>query len=581
MSHFDHLKSLKLGRGMAEKPAQVPGSDSRQQFKTPPGMYRGGRRNYDAAKVDNQTMKWPTFPVHIDFILEYQHRIIVARSREQYANNDYVKNFSRVLRRNIIGPNGIALQCKGKDPNGKLDDKANKAVEAAWKKWGEDGNCEVTGRLSWLQVKNLAIQTIARDGEVLIRFIYGKDAGPMGFSVQLIDPQRIPIFLKREGVNGENPIRNGIEFNQYGRPVAYYFSKDDTPEKAYWGSGMPDLFQRVKAEDILHVFLPEYIGQKRGIPWAVSALYRLNQINKFEEASVINARTGATKMGFFKRAYETADEITNAATKGNTGNAPTGAPTMNALGEFGTNPADPWNGDAEDEQAGFVLDGEPGTWESLPVGWEPVPWDPMFPTGEFEGFNKAQLRGASAGMGIAYHTLANDLTDVNFSSIRQGALDERDEWLLLQTWFIGSCVHKVYKKWLSYYLLAGKISLPNGAAIPFAKLDKFSEVMWQGRRWQWIDPQKDVTAAAMQLDKLLIAPSDIIRESGREPEHVWEQTAQDIASMKEKGIPDELIEKFMSQTGVSPNAKADATSDGGDKGSATDASATDKPKKKK
>jgi capsid protein len=63
-------------------------------------------------------------------------------------------------------------------------------------------------------------------------------------------------------------------------------------------------------------------------------------------------------------------------------------------------------------------------------------WSPNYPTGEFLPFHKAMLRSMAAGMGVLYNNLASDLEGVNFSSIRQGTLDEREHWKELQQWLV-------------------------------------------------------------------------------------------------------------------------------------------------
>ncbi len=502
----------------------------------------GRKRFFDAAKHDLRTQSWPSTPVHIDAILKMQQRTMVARSREQYANNDYVKNFIRIIKRNVVGSKGVCLQAKVLDSKGKLDAEVNRAIEDAWWRWGKPGNCDVTGKLSWLSIEKQFIASVARDGEAILRVVYGKNGSPWGFSLQVIDPQRIPIWLELENHNGGNFIRNGIEFNEFGRHVAYYVTDKDTPDRAYQGMGGPDNFKRIPAEQIIHEFIPEFVSQKRGIPWASSALWRLNMIKGFEQAAVTSARVGASKMGFFTREFETPEELADQAVN------------QDCQDE---------SGQTEDER--YIVDAEPGTWEALPIGWKAQSFDPQYPNGEFDPFNKAMLRGASAGMGVSYHSLTNDLTDVNFSSIRQGALDERDEWMSLQEWLIESLHDKVYEKWLNYALLAGKITVA-GKPLPYSNIEKYMNVSWQGRRWSWIDPTKDVKAAVDSVDKLLRSPGDVIREQGRDPEEVWAEYARDIENMKNAGLSDDLIMKFISgKAQTEPGANAD--SDPGDEGS--------------
>lgn len=94
-------------------------------------------------------------------------------------------------------------------------------------------------------------------------------------------------------------IRQGIEYNRYGRPMAYHFSSLDERDAYYYtinGRG----YVRVPADEVIHVFRKDMVGQRRGIPWAATALYRLHHLQGFEDAAVQNARASASKMGFIE-----------------------------------------------------------------------------------------------------------------------------------------------------------------------------------------------------------------------------------------------------------------------------------------
>src|SRR5690606_31265005 len=211
----------------------------------------------------------------------------------------------------------------------------------------------------------------------------------------LIDPQRLPPDYDVARLPNGGFIRHGIEFNRYGRPMFYHFGSNDESDSQYYqvaGRG----YIKVPAENIIHGFLEELVGQRRGLPWSSTSLFRLHHLAGFEDAAVQNARASASKMGFIQ--YE------------------------NGFGP-----------ECEDDQA-VEIDAEPLSFHELPEGARIAEWSPNYPTGEFAVFNKAMLRGAAAGWGVLYNNLAGDLEGVNFSSIRQGTLDERDHWLDLQQW---------------------------------------------------------------------------------------------------------------------------------------------------
>lgn len=487
---------------IAENPAKRRlFSGIRRSVRSMGGMFKSAQ--------SNPRDRWTSIAVSPDSFITMHQPVLVARSREQWSNNDYVKSFIRLVQQNIVGSTGVRLQARVKLKNGKLDAGANAALEELWAEFCELGNCEVTGQLSMRMVDELAAATVARDGEVIARMIRSKDAGPHGFAIQLIDPQRLLVRYEAEkyGQNG-NFIRQGIEFTKYGRPVAYHFTSTNEADD-YWYSLNGRGFVRIPADEIIHAFRVELVGQRRGLPWASTSLSRLHNLEGFEEASVQNARATAAKMGFIK--YESG---------------------------FGPE-AD------EDTDVAGSIDAEPLSFHELPEGASVQEWNPTFPAGEFNQFTKSMLRGASAGMGVLYNNLAGDLEGVNYSSIRQGTLDERDHWKMLQQWLIESFKHRIFVEWLKIQLLRGALMNKQGTPYPATKLREFKAVAWQGRRWTWIDPQNDVNAVLSSIRGGLTAFGRVIREQGQDPAQTYREIADDLAQMKEAGIPDEYIKLFM------------------------------------
>ncbi|USZ80533.1 portal protein [Serratia phage MQ-4] len=474
-----------------------------QANKRQPMRSRLAARMFAAASVDRLSTGWGTNPLTADQIIEKDQRIVVARSREQAANNDYAKSYLRMCRQNIVGPKGVMLQAKSVGNDGKLDKPANDAIETAWEKWGNRKNADVTGKLSWRAIQASCVNTAAKDGEFMLRLIYGAEAGPWGFSLQVLDPQRCPVIMKEDRLPSGGFIRQGIEFNRYGRAIAYYFDSTDETEETYrWGGNN---YVRVPAEQIVHGFLEDMVGQKRGLPWMATSLIRMRHMAGMEQAAVINARAGANKLGFIEREHD-ADEL-----------------------------------DIDDEEE-IIINSEPGEFNILPRGAKVAKFDHQYPNGEYAIFIKSMLRGMASGGGVAYNTLANDLEGVNFSSIRQGALDEREHWKELQEWLIECLCQPVFEAWLPRALLSRKITV-NGRSLRPERIDRYSVVEWQGRRWQWIDPSADVKAAVASKNNMLASAGQIIRESGRDPDSVWIEAARDVRAMVNAYVAEGFDEK--------------------------------------
>jgi lambda family phage portal protein len=450
--------------------------------------------------------KWGSIPVPIDQFITLRQSVLVARSREQWSNNDYMKAFVRRCRMNIVGHHGVRLQAKSTLANGKADKNANDAIEAAWREWGKAGNCDVTGEHTWRALQALAIEHASRDGEFIFRKVYGPDAGPYGFALQILDPQRLPVSYQDSSYgNNGSFIRHGIEFNRYGKPVAYHFNSTDEWDAYFYYSVSGKGFVRIPADQIIHGFVAEWASQRRGIPWAATSLFRLHHLGGYEDAAVQNARASASKMGFIQ--YEDG---------------------------FGPEADD-------DENVADSINAEPLSFHELPQGAKLAEWNPQYPSGEFAAFNKAMLRGAGAGMGVAYNGLANDLEGVNFSSIRDGKVDERDMWKELQTWLIEKLCQPVFEEWLKVALLAQLIAKKDGKPLPAARIAAYKNVHWQGRRWDWIDPKNDITAKVTSIRGGLTSPSQVIREQGHDPETVYKEIADDMDLMKAAGIPETIV----------------------------------------
>jgi lambda family phage portal protein len=460
----------------------------------------GERHFADATSNGRLTASWATTPTTADAYI-YQHwNTLVARSRDQCEKSDHGRKFLQLVRDNVAGPRGFTLQAQVKDPSGRADTAASDAIEAAWKEFGKRGAYEITRGMSRADVERLVVTTVARDGEILAIKRRSKNL-PHGFAIQLVDPVTLdPTHFEK--LNNGNRIKHGIEFNEDEQPVAYWLRNWDEQQIGYQlGTGKK--YQRFEAADVIHVFIAEMVGQKRGLPWTRTALFRMRNLAGFEDAAVINARIGASKMGFFK------DE------------------------------------DADPEDADELpMDAEPGVFENI-GNREFVNWNPQFPEASTETFMRTCLRSIAVGLGVSYNNLAGDLTSVNFSSIRQGALDEREVWKGLQEFFISAWCEQVYPEWLQMALLMEKIRVLTKAggtgALPFAKMDKFTQVVFTGRRWSWIDPKSEVDANAIAIGQKLVSRSEIIRQMGGDPDDVWAEIEREQKELEAKGIvPDAM-----------------------------------------
>ena len=85
-----------------------------------------------------------------------------------------------------------------------------------------------------------------------------------------------------------------------------------------------------------------------------------------------------------------------------------------------------------------ILDAEPRSITQLKPGTEIQPWNPDHPMTAFKEFHASVLRSVASGLGISFVSLSNNLEGVSYSSIRQGATEERDNLKIIQKFLLNS-----------------------------------------------------------------------------------------------------------------------------------------------
>lgn len=486
-----------------------------KKVKAPPRSLSTAR-NYSGAKSSNLTADWMTTSLVADELLRWQLPKLRERSRDLQMNNDYMKNFLRKLKVNVIGPNGIQMQSKARFKSGNLDKRSNNLIEKAWKQWIKRQNASVCGTLSLKDIANAAIESVARDGEILIRKIKGYD-NQFGFALQIIEADHLDT-LHSENLQNGNTIRLGIERNSWGKPLAYWLWTKHPGEASTMVTAQQKRI-RIPAEEIIHIYMKERPTQSRGVPWAHTAIIRLRQLGAYEEAAVVNARIGASKMQTI------------------------------IMGE-----GQEYTGDSTDAYGNKIDEVEPGMRELMPPGTTLHDFQPAYPSGEYGDFNKAMLRGISSGIGCSYNSIANDLEGVNFSSLRSGLLEERDSWKVIQTWFIESFLDEITPDWCGMAILSGNLNLP------YSDIDSFineDTPKWQGRRWEWVDPEKDINARITELKAGLTTRTRIAAEKGEDFEEILEELAEEQKMIDNTGLVFNLDSAAPKTTGMQPDQNID------------------------
>ncbi len=453
----------------------------------------GRKRAYSAAQVGRLFSSWSTTTVDINEELKVALRPIRARSRDLVKNNVFARKFMHMVGNNVVGPKGAVYQAKVKTKKGATDVAVNRVLEAAWRDFGKRRNCSVCGTLSWLNIQNIFVKTVARDGECLIRKIRNKRF-KYGFALQFIDVDYLDETYHEAELPNGNRVVLGIEYDTWGRPAAYHIRKR-TEGMNGWVHGERE---RVPADEIIHGFVSEHPNQARAVSWLSVGATDVKMLDGYKESTVVSARVGAAKMGFLY------------------------TPTGNE-----------YHGD-ENKSDGNVIDEiEPGLIEQLPAGWEFKEFNPKQNAGDLDPFMTKEVQGIASGWNVSYTSLANDQKGTSYSADRSARIEERDSWMVIQEeLLIETLCENIHEEFVDLGILSGAIPLS------YTRIDSLMAHKFQAKRWKWIDPLKDENANTKALANRTTSRTRIAAEGGNDIEEILDELAWEEAEIADR------IDKF-------------------------------------
>ena len=378
-------------------------------------------------------------------------RVLRARSRELCRNNDYAKNAVRHLSINVIGT-GVKMHPAIKTPAGELDKPLNDTIHKAWEQWMDADSCDVSGLLHLHDMEALIVKSLVENGEVLIRLHrapFGDSRIPLG--LQLIEADQLLDNWQTGRAENGNMIKMGVEIDRYNRPVAYWLYPVH-PGDYLFQTYSPSAFIRVQAADIIHLYIPDRIGQSRGVPWMHTTIMRMKHIGGYEEAEIVRARASANVMGIIKSPE-----------------APTPELIENNLRQEYMNPG----------EIKHLLPGE--EWDFA---------NPSAPNPNAAPFVRLMLRGAMAGIGISYASGTGDYSDTNYSSSRLGQYSERDFFRVIQGFYIRRVRQRIHREFMTAAVLSGTVQIPGF----YRDQRRYDTAQFRARGWGWTSPKDDVPA---------------------------------------------------------------------------------------
>lgn len=445
-------------------------------------------RNYDAGNYGRLNAGWIAYNQSAEETDRYSRDTVRARARDLERNSDMANSVIGAYKRNIVGL-GVTLQAKTPDEN------LNKQIEDVWKQWCKKKNCDVTETQSFSQMTRMAVKRKKVDGGILFRKCY-TDGGIVPFKLQALEVDELD--ASRTSPHNKNcRVVGGIEYNSYNKAMGYWI-------KQYSIDGyISQDSVYIPAKDIIFIFTKNRPSQIREMSDLSPTITRIRDANEFMTAVSVKERIAACLSVFIKKTIPTT-----------------------GIGRNVNNQAGP-----QLSYEGKTI--SPGMIKELNAGDEIQVVNPTGQATDAASFVKLQQRLVGAGQGLSYEATSRDMSQSNYSSARQGIIEDEQTYIE-DTELFDEFRSEVYETFIISGVLSGLFNIPDFWK-PEAKR-KYLDHEWVASPKKWIDPLKEVQAMKIAVQTGQKTYQQAAAENGKD----WKDQIDDMIEVikygRSKGI---------------------------------------------
>ncbi|MDF2140851.1 phage portal protein [Paenirhodobacter sp. CAU 1674] len=444
------------------------------------------RDKFNAAATGGRFAAWSRPQTSANTELQAALPFLRATSRDLSRNNPFASRALRVLSAHVAGT-GV----RPRADLSRLEERDRKAVslqtKEQWDQFVE--NCDPTGRTDFYGLQRLVTKSVVEGGEALVIWTPREIGGRMRWRCTVVEGDYLD-HNRNGDVTGGGRIVQGVEFNKWGERVAYWLFNGHPGERFTGMRGLES--RRVPAQFVDHIFEMMRPGQARGIPWFAPVATLMHDVEGLAEAELVRKKLEACISMVINNSHDDG-EGTGGSLSPMTDDA--GAIVKDASG----NPI-------ERMQPGMIVEARPG-WG---VEFNAPPASP----GLTEHMRE-RLHAIAAGIGATYMQITGDVSQANYSSMREGRIEfER----LVDVWQDDLMIMQMGRPAWRRVMFAGQ---QNGTVqdMPMVATE------WTRPKRPWVDPQKDVTASIKEIEAGLSSHQEVIARKGRDPMAVLDEQA--------------------------------------------------------
>lgn len=450
-------------------------------------------RSYDAAAITRHTEQHFLLADgrDADSLIRADLATLRNRARYEIRNNSYAKGITETKANDLVGT-GPRLQVI-------TDNKDfNRVVEDLFADWCL--RCDAENRMTFNEILRL-IGSLQQDdsGEAFVvlenakqQMHWSQIRPDVNLRLRVIEPDRVAspgLF------NVTDKVRDGIEYDESGKPIKYYILKYHPGSNSAYLSRLFD-YDVVDAGHVIHLYRQERPGQSRGVPWMTPAIPLFAQLRRYTLATVSGAETAAN----ISATLET-----------------------EAPGTEFTDAIEPMD---EVEIARNAM-------LTLPAGSKMNQFKPEQPTSTYKDFKRELINEIARCLNMPFNVAAANSSEYNYAS---GRLDWQVYFRFIHTvrnWLEGHFCNRVFLMWLKEAMLIPALRLP---AMKLSQV----QVQWFWPAAEHVDPLKEAKAQETRLKSLTSNLAIEFALQGRDWERELKQRAKEIELMEELGIYDKL-----------------------------------------
>jgi lambda family phage portal protein len=468
--------------------------------------------HFAASRMARELRDWTPSLESADAELLGEASTIAARSYDLERNNGIAGGAIRTNIDNIVGT-GLRLAAK---PDyralGKTKEWADewaRNVEAKWRTFADSLEFDAARQLTFGGMTVLQLRTafISGDSLALALWLPDRPGAKWSTAIQSIDPAR----LCSPGTITAT-MRDGVEINQYGEPVAYHIRKSH-PADAYM-AGFDGSFERVQARTafgrrkVVHLYEKLRAGQSRGKAIMTSVMGAFKMLDHYQRIELQTAVVNSMIAAFIETPLQGQD----------------------IADLFG----DSKKYLKERDKAGFDVKLEGAGIIPLFPGDKLNSFTPTRPNSAYSAFVEAVLRYISTGLNIPYELLMKDFSKTNYSSARAALLEAWRYFMARREWLSTYWCDPIYELWLEEAIQRGEVEAPDF----YDNRVAYCRCQWIGPGRGWIDPTKEADAAETRMRISVSTLERECAEQGLDWEEVLEQRARERERGLELGLDD-------------------------------------------